>query len=105
MQGGLNMNGILKVLGKHGRITIPWQLRVNMNIAENDILSFTPGGANEIIVRKEKLCDGCGGTKKSSSVPLMEFLDSLTPEQQYNALVHLSLRWSENSRKPCRRRD
>ena len=49
---------ILKVLGKRGRITIPYEIRMKNKIRYNDILSFEIRDSNTIIIRKEKLCHG-----------------------------------------------
>ena len=49
---------IVRVLGKRGRITIPYEIRVRNKIGYNDILSFEEKDKNTIIVRKEKLCSG-----------------------------------------------
>ena len=53
------MRKIVRVLGKRGRITIPYEIRIRNNIGYNDILSFEEKDANTIILKKEKLCGGC----------------------------------------------
>ena len=52
------MNKIYRVLGEKGRITIPFELRENLNVKSNDILSFS-ADENQIIITKEKICDNC----------------------------------------------
>lgn len=99
------MSKILRVLGRRGRITIPFELRVRLGFAHNDILSVREGDGNEIIIRREKLCDGCKTNPNNDrreavsailkGQSMLDLLDELSPEQQYNALVHLSLKWSE----------
>ena len=91
------MSKIFRVLGRHGRITIPFELRARFSFACNDILSFREGDSGEIIIRREKICDGCksGDNEKRDVDSVIRMLDDMTPEQQYNALVHLSLKWSE----------
>ena len=88
-----------RVLGKRGRVTIPYEIRQRVGFAYNDVLSFTEsddGGA--VIVRREKICDNCkeGVTDKrgktSDTVTLFDFLNTLSPEQQRSALVHLSVK-------------
>ena len=49
---------IVRVLGKRGRITIPYEIRVRNKIGYNDILSFEEKDANTIILKKERLCGG-----------------------------------------------
>lgn len=84
-----------RVLGDCGRTTIPLPLRISMNLSSNDILSFRQNG-DEIIICKEKLCDSCGeSAKRPANNNLFAMLDNLSPEQQFNALTHLSLKWAE----------
>lgn len=90
---------IYRVLGKRGRITIPYEFRQQVGFGCNDILSFTRQDDNTVLVKREKLCDNCAGRPAAQiSQPtrtLMELLDNLTPAQQRAALVHLSIRWAE----------
>ena len=71
---------IYKILGKRGRITIPWEIR-------------------KVLVKREKICDGCKNgpspEPKNTSDALKELLDDLTPEELRTALIHLSVRWAE----------
>lgn len=101
---------IYRILGKKGRITIPYELRQQVGFGYNDILSFTRQEDGSIVIRREMLCDHCNGKKPKSAavqptnMTLMELLDGLTPNQQYAALVYLTKRWAEqHDRKPPRR--
>ena len=88
---------IVCVLGKRGRITIPYEIRVRNKIEYNDILSFEEKDANTIIVRKEKLCGGCTPEcfDETNDISIEDFLDSLTPEQQRKATIYLNLLWAK----------
>lgn len=93
------MTKLYRVLGKRGRITIPFEIRQRVGFTYNDVLSFTesPDGRN-VTVKREKICDNCSGTKtadKEAEMTLEDFLDSLSAEQQRVALVHLSVKWAE----------
>ena len=73
------MTKLYRVLGKRGRITIPFEIR-----------------------QRVKICDNCSGTKtadKETEMTLEDFLDSLSAEQQRVALVHLSVKWAEQKAK------
>lgn len=91
---------ILRILGKKGRITIPFEIRKAVGFKYNDVLSFVQADNNTVIVRREKICDeGCPmyneynqPTKTSSKIT--EYLDVLTAEEQRTALVHLSANWA-----------
>ena len=97
-------NTIYRVMGKRGRITIPYEFCQQVGFGCNDILSFTKQDDNTVVVRREKICDNCCGRKSKTAevqnpdagMTLMELLDSLTPAQQKAALVHLSVRWAEH---------
>ena len=99
-------NTIYRVMGKRGRITIPYEFRQQVGFGYNDILSFTQQDDNTVIVKREKVCDNCSVSKAQAaakatdtSLTLMELLDSLTPAQQSAALVHLSVKWAEQQGK------
>ncbi len=102
-------NTIYRVMGKRGRITIPYEFRQQVGFGYNDVLSFTRQDDNTVIVKREKICDNCAGKKASAAqVPepnmtLMELLDSLTPAQQRAALVHLSVKWAEQHNNASKR--
>ena len=97
-------NTIYRVMGKRGRITIPYEFRQQVGFGYNDILSFTKQDDNTVIVKREKICDNCkrreappsASNSADAGVTLRELLDSLTPAQQKAALVHLSVKWAEH---------
>lgn len=91
------MRKIVRVLGKRGRITIPYEIRIRNNIGYNDILSFEEKDANTIILKKEKLCGGCTPEcfDEVDDLSIEDFLDSLTPEQQRKVTIHLNLLWAQ----------
>ena len=91
-----------RILGKRGRITIPYEIRQRVGFSQNDVLSFTesPDG-RAVVVKREKLCDDSCKPERarqrkedSDSVTLFDFLNSLSDEQQCAALYHLAAKWS-----------
>ena len=93
------MTKMFRILGKRGRITIPYEIRQRVGFSYNDVLSFTesPDGRT-VTVKREKICDNFSGAKtadKEAEMTLEDFLDSLSAEQQRVALVHLSVKWAE----------
>ena len=93
---------MLRILGKRGRITIPYEIRQRVGFKYNDVLSFTETtDGTSVVVKREKLCNNCKQNQppsKSDEVTLFDFLNNLSPEQQRAALVHLSVRWPENQK-------
>lgn len=94
------MNTMYRILGKRGRITIPFEMRRRVGFAYNDVLSFTEAeDGKSVIVRREKICNNCKGTKNpvqsGSELSLLEFLNGLSEAEQRAALIHLSVIWAE----------
>ena len=89
------MKKLLRILGKRGRITIPYEIRQRVGFAYNDVLSITESSdGRAVIVRREKLCDDCQGktlrAMTDDKTMLLELLDSLPTELQKVAFVQLS---------------
>ena len=91
---------IFRILGKRGRVTIPYEIRQRVGFKYNDVLSFTQSDNNTVIVKREVVCDeNCPMYSDdcdlhSESITLTEFLDGLTEEEQKTALIHLSANWA-----------
>lgn len=89
------MNKVFRILGKRGRITIPFEMRVQLGIMHNDILSFQADG-NKVIVTKEKLCINCTSSEDSKKQIIKEYIDSLSPSDQQNLIIHLTSQLVKN---------
>ena len=92
---------INKILGKCGRITIPYEIRLKMGFKYNDLVSFEEQDNNTVIIRREKICDGCKKDapnpveKPTDEITLLDFLDGLSAAEQRAALIHLSVKWAQ----------
>ena len=91
-----------RILGKRGRITIPYDMRQRVGFQQNDVLSFTESeDGRSVLVTREIICDELCPEKDHTdrdtegTVTLKGFLDGLSPDQQKAALMHLSLKWAE----------
>ena len=64
------MAQMFRILGKRGRITIPFEIRQRVGFSYNDVLSFTeaPDGRT-VIVKREKICDNCAAEKPQRKEP------------------------------------
>lgn len=91
---------IYRVLGERGRITIPYEIRKRIGFKYNDILSFTQQDDGSVLVKREKICDNCNefAEEFEENFTLEDFLDSLSEEEQRDALIHLSLLLAEKQR-------
>lgn len=88
---------IYRVLGKKGRITIPFEIRQQIGFRYNDVLSFNQQDDGSVLVRREKICDNCKelAEEYEENFTLEDVIDSLSEEEQRDALIHLSLLWAE----------
>ncbi len=94
----IKMEKTYRVLGKRGRITVPYEIRQAVGFEQNDILSFeTTENGRAVLVRRERICDctKAEGKVVSEEMTLYDFLNGLTPAQQQAAIVHLSMKWAE----------
>ena len=91
---------IYRVLGKKGRITIPFEIRQRIGFRYNDVLSSIQQDDGSVLVRREKICDNCNEIAEEfeENFTLEDFIDSLSEEEQRDALLHLSLLWTEKQR-------
>ena len=92
---------IYRALGKKGRITIPFEIRQRIGFKYNDVLSFTQQDDGSVVDRREKICDNCNefAEEIEENFTLEDFLDSLSEEEQRDALLHLSLLWAEKQKR------
>ena len=91
-----------RILGKRGRITVPYEIRSKVGFKQNDVLSFEESAdGRTVVIKREIICD-CNGEKgkekkdKQDEITLYDFLNGLSPEQQRAALIHLSVKWAQN---------
>ena len=90
------MTKMIKVLGKEGRITIPFEIRLNMRIAYNDILSFEQMDSDTIIIKREKLCTNCcDGKQVVKETSLLDVINSLNLAEQREVLRYLAKKLTE----------
>lgn len=93
------MAKMYRILGKRGRITIPYAIRQRIGFGYNDVLSFTESAdGRSVVIRREKLCGTPSNAKPTGKdeITLFDFLNSLSPGQQRAALSHLYMKWAEN---------
>ena len=94
---------IIRVIGKEGRITIPWAIRQKVNFQPNDVVSFQLMEDDSVLVRRESTCGKEKNPGAGRDASITAFLESLDEKQRYSALVHLSVLWAQSHDKPKRR--
>lgn len=87
---------LYRIIGNEGRITIPYAIRQAIGFLPDDVVSFQIMDADSVLVRREVLCEKektAPASKPDTS--LIDYLESLSPKEQYTALVHLSVLWAQ----------
>ena len=87
---------IFRIIGNEGRITIPYSIRQAVGFLPDDVVSFQIVDAESVLVRRGALRE----KEKTASVSkpdtnLIEYLESLSPKEQFTALVHLTGLWTQ----------
>lgn len=87
---------VFRIIGNEGRITIPYSIRQAVGLLPDDVVSFQLMDADSVLVRREVLHE----KEKTASVSkpdtnLIEYLESLSPMEQFTALVHLTGLWAQ----------
>ena len=88
------MDKIYRTLGKRGRTTIPYAIRVKLGLRHNDLLSFEEDG-DTVIVRREKVCDECDDFLDDideigeDSDALLDFVDDLSDKERMTLFFYL----------------
>ena len=91
-----------RILGKRGRITVPYEIRCKVGFKQNDVLSFEESKDGRSVIVKREIIFDCNGEKskerkdRGDEITLYDFLNGLSPEQQRAALIHLSVKWAQN---------
>ena len=105
---------VRKFLGREGRTTIPYPIRVRLGWEEGDIITFTEQEDGSVLLRQEFLCDGCEGIPtervmnepeqaEEEEITLQDALDGLTEQEQREALVYLTMKWAAQQAGASRR--
>lgn len=93
---------MFRIIGREGRITIPWAIRQKVGFRSNDVVSFQLMEDDSVLVRRESTCGKEKTPSAGRDAAITAFLDSLDEKQRYSALVHLSVLWAQSHDKPKR---
>lgn len=90
------MSKILRILGREGRTTIPFEIRMKMRLAQNDIISFEEKDSDTVIMKKERLCTNCcDGKPVMKETSLLDVINSLNLSEQREVLRYLARKLTE----------
>ncbi len=97
------MKSFYRIVGRRGNSTIPYALRMELGIHPEDLVSYTRDG-DRIIIRKERVCDNCGGKPDSGDYldtkEMKELISSLPYEAKQDILFYLYSTLLDKTRVP-----
>ena len=88
------MNKIYRILGKRGRTTIPYVIRVKLGLRHNDLLSFEEQD-NTVVIRRESICNEYDDflddidEMGEDSDALLDFVDDLSDKERMTLFLYL----------------
>ena len=99
------MNKVIRILGKRGRTTLPYEIRKCLGMCAGDVISFETKDGDYVLVKREQICSSIRQScqekpvqKPRNEESLLEFLDGLSLTEQRAALIHLSAKWAAQER-------
>lgn len=87
---------LYRILGKKGRITIPYEIRKEICFAPGDVVSFESDGATVTVRREQLFVEANASSRKDNADDvILELIDKMSEEQQREMLITLSVKWAE----------
>ena len=90
------MKKIYRILGKKGRITIPFEIRMRQRFASYDVVSFEEKDDHTVIIRREKICDHCKTDAVEKEASLFDVINSLKPSEQKAVFKYLARKLADS---------
>lgn len=90
------MNKVYRILGKKGRITIPFVIRMRQRFVFNDVVSFEEKDDQTVIIRREKICDHCKAEAVEKEASLLDVINSLKLSEQKAVFKYLACKLADS---------
>lgn len=74
---------MFRIIGREGRITIPWAIRQKAGFRPDDVVSFQLMEDDSVLVRRESTCGKGKNPGAGWDAAITAFLDSLDEKQRY----------------------
>lgn len=93
----ISLNKVYKLIGKRGRTTVPFDIRMKMRLGYNSLVSYELKDEDTLILRKEKICDGCREPNIKETT-ILDVVNSLSDTEKKALYRYLSIRMSKPER-------
>lgn len=91
------MEKVYRLIGKRGRTTVPFEIRMKMRLGYNSLISYEMQDDDTVIIRREKVCDGCKEPQIKEAT-ILDVVNSLTDNEQKALHRYLSIKLEKEGR-------
>lgn len=93
----IHMEKVYRLIGKRGRTTVPFEIRMKMRLGYNSLISYEMQDDDTVIIRREKVCDGCKEPQIKEAT-ILDVVNSLTDNEQKALHRYLSIKLEKEGR-------
>jgi len=68
----MNRSGLIRKLDKLGRVSIPSELKMSLNLRDGDLVEFSVDGPRVVIEKYGSVCMICGGDKDVQEIEIQD---------------------------------
>ena len=91
------MEKVYRLIGKRGRTTVPFEIRMKMRLGYNSLISYEMQDDDTVILRREKVCDGCKEPQIKEAT-ILDVLNSLSDNEQKALHRYLTIKLEKEGR-------
>lgn len=91
------MEKVYRLIGKRGRTTVPFEIRMKMRLGYNSLISYEMQDDDTVILRREKVCDGCKEPQIKEAT-ILDVVNSLSDNEQKALHRYLTIKLEKEGR-------
>lgn len=93
----IHMEKVYRLIGKRGRTTVPFEIRMKMRLGYNSLISYEMQDDDTVILRREKVCDGCKEPQIKEAT-ILDVVNSLSDNEQKALHRYLTIKLEKEGR-------
>lgn len=93
----IHMEKVYRLIGKRGRTTVPFEIRMKMRLGYNSLISYEMQDDDTVILRREKVCDGCKEPQIKEAT-ILDVVNSRSDNEQKALHRYLTIKLEKEGR-------
>lgn len=93
----IHMEKVYRLIGKRGRTTVPFEIRMKMRLGYNSLISYEMQDDDTVILHREKVCDGCKEPQIKEAT-ILDVVNSLSDNEQKALHRYLTIKFEKEGR-------